>query len=99
MDPLSVASIVSTALSTTLDVFNYLASELTPVRATYGTTIGLVLNFGLNDVAKEYGRIRHLILDRGDEGAIAFKEAVSNECNLTAVAVSWGSDHSAHRAY
>ena len=65
-----------------------LSSETTSLVNTYGLFVGLYVSFLWPGTASEYERIRRVILNGGDEEAFAFRQSVTDGCNMTAVAVS-----------
>ena len=56
--------------------------------SNYGPIIGLAVSFFLGNTASQYFRIQRSVLKGKDEDAVQFREAVTNECNMTAIAVS-----------
>ena len=56
--------------------------------ANCGPTMGSAVSFVLGDTASQYFRIQRSVLKGKDEDAVQFREAVTNECNMTAIAVS-----------
>ena len=68
-------------------IFSMLRRQKSRIARNYGPLIGTVFTVILHGTATQYERIEKAILYGGDEEAIAFRDAVTNECNMTAVAV------------
>ena len=54
----------------------------------YGWRLGVAVSLLLGDTAMHYYRIDTCILNGNDKDAIAFRKAITDECNMTAIAVS-----------
>ena len=57
------------------------------IRQNYGFSIATVVVFGLGDTASSYERIGTEILHGPAKNAISFRQAVTDECNMTAIGV------------
>ena len=57
------------------------------IRQNYGSNIATLVVFFLGDVASSYERIGIEVLNGPTENAISFRQAVTDECNMTAIAV------------
>ena len=68
-------------------IFIFLRRQKSRIANNYGPFIGTVVTVILRGTATQYERIEKAILYGGDEEALAFRQAVTNECNMTAVAV------------
>ena len=99
MDPVLVLSVVSRVIafvSTGQAVYQRVAdislSESRRQRALlqsrYGWSVAFAVTFFSRDTAIRYERVERDILNGSAEGALAFKQAITDECNMTAVAVS-----------
>ena len=53
----------------------------------YGPFVALLVSTFLSDTAKQYERVERVVLQGKPEDALAFRQAVTDECNMTAVAV------------
>ena len=53
----------------------------------YGPAIGLPVFFFLGNTATQYLRIQRTVLNGKDQDAVEFRQAVTYECNMTAIAV------------
>ena len=54
----------------------------------YGPRAGVALYFLFRSTATQYLRVQRSVLNGKDEDAVQFRQAVTNECNMTAIAVS-----------
>ena len=98
MDSLSITLGVISVLSTIVKVKLWFeASEAARIQreaqrvalvGNYGPIIGWAVSFFLGNTASQYFRIQTSVLKGKDEDAVQFREAVTNECNMTAIAVS-----------
>ena len=77
----SVAAIVSVIGGRFLDAVRALQDN-------YGPRAGVALSFLFGSTATQYLRIQKSVLNGKDEDAVQFRQAVTNECNMTAIAVS-----------
>ena len=57
------------------------------LRRYYGPFVALLVTILLPDTAKQYERVKRVVLQGNPEDALAFRQAVTDECNMTAVAV------------
>ena len=53
----------------------------------YGPALGLLVYFFLGNTATQYLRIQRSVLNGKDQDALEFRQAVTYECNMTAIAV------------
>ncbi|KAL9117973.1 MAG: hypothetical protein Q9187_005485 [Circinaria calcarea] len=53
---------------------------------TYGQTTALLVSTIFRNTADEYERVERVVLRGGDKEALAFRQSVTDECNMTAVA-------------
>ena len=58
----------------------------------YGPAVGLPVYFFLGNTATQYLRIQRSVLNGKDQDAVEFRQAVTYECNMTAIAVRTPSD-------
>lgn len=58
----------------------------------YGMSIAFLVTFLSNDTAIRYERVERDVLNGSAEDALAFKQAITDECNMTAIAVSVSGD-------
>lgn len=54
----------------------------------FGVPLGIFISVVLRDTANRYEKIEKEVLNGTDTEALAFKQSVTNECNMTAIAVS-----------
>ena len=88
MDPLSITASVIAVLQATGDVLKYLYDiRYDSLSRCYGPFVALLVSTFLPDTAKQYERVKRVILQGKPEDALAFRQAVTDECNMTAVAV------------
>ena len=74
VDPLSLRATYATLLDTYATLWNIYATLLVSKLFRY--------------TADEFERVERVVLRGGDEEALAFRRSVTDECKLTAVAVS-----------
>ena len=84
MDPLTVFGATIALVSVLLVVFGQHYDSL---RRYYGPFVALLVSIFLPDTAKQYERVERVVLQGKPEDALAFRQAVTDECNMTAVAV------------
>ena len=84
MDPVSV---VATALSIIDYIFQIQAYNRNTLSQSYGPTAGFLISICFRSAASEYERLQRVVLRGSDEETLRFRAAVTNECNMTAVAV------------
>lgn len=53
----------------------------------YGHAVGVPVALLLGNTATQYLRIQRSVLNGKDENAVEFRQAVTDECNMTAIAV------------
>ena len=53
----------------------------------YGLAVGLPVYFFLGNTATQYLRVQRTVLNGEDQDAVEFRQAVTYECNMTAIAV------------
>ena len=88
MDPLSVASAIIGVVSLTAQVAYQIQSyHRYTISETYGPTAGFLISICFRSTASEYERLQRVVLRGSDEETLRFRAAVTNECNMTAVAV------------
>lgn len=87
MDPLSVTASVLVTVDIAIRIANKQRNTLTK---NYGWAIGIPVSLILPDTANRYERIEKDVLNRDDEEALAFRQSITDECNMTAVAVGNG---------
>ena len=84
----------------TVVIQTYLARNATKyqlLEENHGTWVALLVIYVLPDTATQYERLGKFILEPGHEGdhsAIVLRQAVTDECNMTAIAVSHVAYHS-----
>ena len=84
MEVLAVIETVSIALSAVSHIFKRCRDLI----QSYGPTIGLTVGLFARSTAAEHSRIRKVVLHGDDETVMSFRQSVTDECNMTAVAVS-----------
>ena len=98
MDPLSISAGAISILATVANVKQYLdardaartqrEAQRTALVGNYGPTVGVAVSLLFGNTASQYLRIQRSVLKGQDEDAVQFRQAVTNECNMTAIAVS-----------
>lgn len=96
MDPLSVASSVTSVISfaitlaqvSTSILFQLKSHEKRAISRTYGRPLGFFIVTFFGNTASDYERIERVVIGGSDEKALRFRDSVITECNMTAVAVS-----------
>ena len=58
-----------------------------PLIDKYGLPIGLPVSILLRDTATQYERVERDILHGSNEEALSFRQSITDECNMTAIAV------------
>ena len=58
------------------------------LKRSYGAGIATFVSFILPDTVSRYERVERDILNGSDENALTFRQTSTDECNMTAVAVS-----------
>lgn len=87
-DPLSfAASIAGLAFAVAQYSSLVVSSQQRVLVKRFGLPLGLFISLFLRDTANRYERIEEEILSGSDEVALAFKQSIIDECNMTAVAV------------
>ena len=84
MDPVSVVVATSAFIGLLVVV---LGSYYNSLRRYYGPFVASLVAIFLPDTAKQYERVERVVLHGKPEDALAFRQAVTDECNMTAVAV------------
>ena len=64
-----------------------LAHDRFTISQSYGPTAGFFISICFRSTASEYERLQRVVLPGSDEETLRFRDAVTNECNMTAVAV------------
>ena len=63
------------------------SAEKEALVSNYGHAVGVPVSLLLGNTATQYLRIQRGVLNGDDENAVDFRQAVTNECNMTAIAV------------
>lgn len=88
MDPLSVTSATLALISVLISTLQYVLDlQYASLKRYYGPIVASLVSTFLPDTAKQYERIERVVLQGKAEDALAFRQAVTDECNMTAVAV------------
>ena len=91
-DPLStvngITSLVQTTLLATKFYFSLRSYSRAIISQTYGGTAGFFISTFFGNTASEYERLQRVVIRGNDEEALRFRDSVTNECNMTAIAVS-----------
>ena len=96
MDPFSIAVSLLSIIDVTFYSFRVISrvirKQFLEAREVlvdnYGPRVGVALAFLLGSTATQYLRIQRSVLNGKDEDAVQFRQAVINECNMTAITVS-----------
>ena len=64
-----------------------LGLQYASLRRYYGPFVASLVSTFLPDTAKRYERVERVLLQGKDGDALAFRQAVTDECNMTTVAV------------
>ncbi|KAK0514583.1 hypothetical protein JMJ35_003200 [Cladonia borealis] len=62
------------------------SAEKEALVSNYGHAVGVPVSLLLGNTATQYLRIQRGVLNGDDENAVDFRQAVTNECNMTAIA-------------
>lgn len=85
MDPIVLIG----ALSALIELApRQLFDQYSVLRQSYGHLVAIGISLVRPNIATQYERVETLILRGEDEPALAFRQAVMDECNMNAVAVS-----------
>ena len=91
MDPFSFAAGLVQSVEASLKIIQNACQLQSYDRYTisqlYGPTAGFLISTCFPSTASEYERIQRVVLRGSDEETLRFRAAVTNECNMTAVAV------------
>lgn len=82
MEPLVALSLAGTVVR----VLKRRAYERATISESYGRATWLVVTAVFGNTASEYERLQRVILQGSDDEALRFRQSVTNECNMTAVA-------------
>lgn len=61
--------------------------KYTSLERSYGSLAAVIIIYTPVDVAAQHERVERIVVEGKDKDAFAFKQAVTNECSMTAVAV------------
>ena len=86
-DPLSVIALVTTLRDVSRILIDIIPNQYSSLKRSYGRTTALLVTIYLRDTATQYERVESVILPGEDDDVLAFRQAVTDECNMTAVAV------------
>ena len=95
MDPTALLGFYSTVIpytfltaQITYAAFSYILSkQYSTLRRNHSFGIALFINAFLPSSATQFERVEKVILNGDDDDALAFKQAVTDECSMNAVAV------------
>ena len=98
MDSLSVVSWSIYVISVVVKAKQYLEArnaartqreaQRAALVGNYGSIIGVAVSSVFGNTASQYFRIQRSVLKGKDDDAVQFRQAVTDECNMTAIAVS-----------
>ena len=80
----ALAGIVTLATQVSLRLRSY---ERATLSQSYGGTASFFISTFFRSTASEYERLQRVIIRGSDDEALRFRDSVTNECNMTAVAV------------
>ena len=86
MDPLSVTATASVVQILDL-IWRVQAYNRNEISHSYGVIAGVLISICFPKTASEYERLQRVVLRGSDEDTLRFRDAVTNECSMTAVAV------------
>ena len=90
-DPPGIPAGVITLIEVSIEAFRFLAdiipNQYSSLKRSYGRTTALLVTAFLRDTATQYERVQSVILPGEHDDVLAFRQAVTDECNMTAVAV------------
>lgn len=91
VEVLGIASGVITLIEVSTEALRILTdiipNQYSPLKRSYGRTTALLVTAFLRDTATQYERVESVILPGEHDDVLAFRQAVTDECNMTAVAV------------
>lgn len=85
MDPISIFSALAIVAPL---LIRLRGKELNTLSQTYGIHVALFIIILYPNTASEYDRLERVVLRGSEDEALLFRNAVANECNMTAIAVS-----------
>lgn len=94
-DPLSIASGVASLIAVAgfatqpyVRAYRRLKNQQSSILGrNYGPILGVVITLVAPGLATQYERINASVIRGGDDEAAVFRQSVTDECNMTAVAV------------
>ena len=95
-EAVSVIAAIAAIISLTEGIFGAARTQrnaqMNALVDNYGPAVGLPVHFFLGNTAIQYLRIQRSVLNGEDQDAVDFRQAVTYECNMTAVAVRLSPD-------
>ena len=88
MDPMFPVSAVGVGLLVVPLLVGFKGKEFRTLSQTYGSHVALIVIIIFPNTASEYARLQRVVLRGRRDEALLFRDAVANECNMTAIAVS-----------
>lgn len=90
-EPLGILAGVITLVQVSIEASRILTdiipNQYSSLKRSYGRTTALLVTAFLLDTATQYERVESVILPGEHDDVLAFRQAVTDECNMTAVAV------------
>lgn len=90
-EPLGILAGVITLLEASREasriLIDIIPNQYSSLKRSYGRTTAFFVTAFLRDTATQYERVESVILPGEHDDVLAFRQAVTDECNMTAVAV------------
>ena len=84
-------AIVRVSYTVSLEALRYfrdvIPNQYGSLQRSYGRSVAVLVTFFLRDTATQYERVESVVLPSENEDILAFRQAITDECNMTAVAV------------
>lgn len=87
MDPITAIGLASSVIRLLDLVLRFQAHNINTISRSYGLIAGVLISICFPKTASEYERLQRVVLRGSDEDTLRFRDAVTNECSMTAVAV------------
>lgn len=90
-NPLGIPADVITLLKTSIEALrifiDIIPKQYRSLKRSYEHTTALLVTVYLRDIVTQYERVESVILPGEHDNVLAFRQVVTNECNMTTVAI------------
>ena len=87
MDPIHAMGLASSVIRLVDLGLRIQARNINTISHSYGLIAGILISTCFPKTASDYERLQRTVLRGSDQDTLRFRDAVNNECNMTAVAV------------